>query len=73
MKRRALQKKRVELYKWLFGPEKFSGLSRNEPQVRTVNAPFLFSWKGFATGMFTRRKNCLFHLKLSAKPIEDKR
>ena len=31
MKRPALQNKQVVLYEWLFGPEKFSGLSRNGP------------------------------------------
>ena len=31
MKRPALQDKQVVLYEWLFGPEKFSGLSRNGP------------------------------------------
>ena len=33
MKRSALQNKQVGVYEWLFGPAKFSGLSRNDPLV----------------------------------------
>ena len=31
MKRPALQNRRVAVFEWLFGPEKFPGLSRNGP------------------------------------------
>ena len=33
MRRPALQNKQIGVYEWLSGPEKFSGLSRNELQA----------------------------------------
>ena len=34
------KKRSWQFLKWLFGPEKFSGLSKDGPQILTVHCPF---------------------------------
>ena len=48
---------RSEFYEWLFGPEKFSGLSRNGPQVRSKGRIFFCQgdWLYFSGILFYQR------------------
>ena len=54
---------RSYFYEWLFGPEKFSGLSRNGPLVYTMNRPFSTISSSIKIvlihGWYTSRRNML--------------